>query len=338
MPSISKELSQTINDLVIPGKGILAADESTGTIGKRFESIKVENTVENRQRYRSLLASTEDLGNHISGVILFEETLQQSTDKGKSIPQEFIAKKIVPGIKVDQGLIAMENFPNDKITQGLDGLAQRLAQYKKQGARFAKWRNVFNITSLTPNRTVILANAEVHARYAAICQSLGIVPIVEPEVLMDGNHTLERCAEVTAAVLNETFYVLKQHNIVLEHIILKPNMVIPGKDCSDQSNPEAIAEATLRVFRNHVPAAVPSINFLSGGQTSKQATVNLNAINSLGKQPWYLSFSYGRALQDTCLKTWAGSDKKYSEAQMALAHRAKLNGCATVGKYAVGME
>lgn len=331
-------LSDTINDMVVKGKGILAADESSKTIAKRFQTINLESTEEHRRTYRTLLSTTNHLAQYVSGVILFEETLGQKVDSGAFIP-EFLAKNnIVPGIKVDKGLIDLPQFPGEKITQGLDGLAERLAQYKEQGARFAKWRSVFYIANNTPSRGAIMANAQVLARYAAICQSQGIVPIVEPELLMEGDHTLEKCAEVTEVILRYVFRALHQYRVVLEHIVLKPNMVLPGKDCTDQSHPEAIGAETIKVLRRAVPAAVPSINFLSGGQSSEEATANLNAINALGPQPWHLSFSYGRALQEHCLKTWQGNDGNVKVAQDALFKRAKLNGAATLGNYEVSME
>jgi fructose-bisphosphate aldolase class I len=331
-------LSKTISDLVINGKGILAADESSPTIAKRFKSINIESNEEYRRAYRSLLATTPKLGEHVSGVILYEETLGQKTDQGKAIPQAFAAQGIVPGIKVDKGLVSLPSFGEDKVTQGLDGLPERLQAYAEQGARFAKWRAVFSISAQTPSQFALDVNAHNLARYAAICQDNGIVPIVEPEVLMDGRHTLATCEQVTSAALQAVFNALYQQRVSLEHIILKPNMVIPAKDCVDQSSAIQIAEATLRVLRQHVPAAVPSINFLSGGQTPEQATLNLNAMNSLGQQPWFLSFSYGRALQETCLAAWRGSPENLNAAQQELFKRAKLNGAASLGKYTASME
>lgn len=329
----TQALSQTIDDIVITGKGILAADESLGTIGKRFDTIATENTEENRRAYRSLLATTPHLGEHISGVILFEETLLQKTEKGESIPEAFAHQGIVPGIKVDKGLVAFNNSPNEKITQGLDSLAERLPHYKMQGARFAKWRDVFSITDTTPSQAAIDANADVLAEYAKICQAHDIVPIVEPEVLMDGNHSIERCHEASITTYKSVFSALTKHGVKLEFIILKPNMIVPGKNCADQSNAHRIAELTLDALNKTVPAAVPSINFLSGGQSPVEATVNLNAINSHGKQPWYLSFSYGRALQEPCLAAWKGDPENVTAAQDALLNRAKLNGAATTGAY-----
>jgi fructose-bisphosphate aldolase class I len=300
------ELESTIIDMAQKGRGILAADESAPTIAKRFKAIDVESTEENRRVWRSLLVTTEGLGEYISGLILFEETLSQKTDEGLFIPEAAWAQKIVPGIKVDKGKIPLALSPGDEITQGLDGLAERLRGYKEQGARFAKWREVYGIDQHAPTQHGIEANAEMLARYAAVCQEEGLVPIVEPEVLMDGSHDIERHTEVTEAVQHAVFHALHRHNVVLELMILKPNMVLPGKDCRT-AEPEEVAEATLRVLRRTVPAAVPSINFLSGGQGPEEATSNLNAINQQAEYaPWNLSISYGRALQETALKAWGG--------------------------------
>jgi fructose-bisphosphate aldolase class I len=337
--SIQSELQATIADMVAEGKGILAADESLPTIAKRFKAVNVESTEENRRAYRALLLTTQGLGEFIGGVILFEETLGQKTADGKPLPQAAAEQGIVPGIKVDKGTIALANAPGDLITQGLDGLADRLAGYKEQGARFAKWREVYNIAGHNPTALGIKANAEVLARYAAICQSLGIVPIVEPEVLLDGDHTIERCFEVTEAVQHAVFHALYRHRVTLEYIVLKPSMVLPGKDAPNKAGPEEIAEQTLAQLRRTVPAAVPGINFLSGGQTPEQATANLNAINTLaGNAPWQLSFSYARALQEPVLKTWQGKDENIQAAQQALYRRAKLNGAASTGSYTPEME
>ncbi|CDZ76749.1 Fructose-bisphosphate aldolase class 1 [Legionella massiliensis] len=327
------ELSATMEILLQDGKGILAADESSGTIGKRFDSIGVENTVESRRDYRLLLATTPDLEQYINGVILFEETFEHKDENGTPIAELFANKGIVPGIKVDKGLVDLANTDNEKVTQGLDGLVERLEHFKKLGAKFAKWRNVYTISEYTPSLTAIKAGAEMLARYAATCQSLGIVPIVEPEVLMDGNHTIEHCAEACEMVLHELFHALFIHQVELEHIVLKPSMVTCGKSVSPFSSPEEVADYTLSVFRNNVPAAVPTINFLSGGQTPVEATANLNAINSAGYQPWNLSFSYGRALQEDCLKTWGGKPENVKAAQDALLKRARLNSAACFGEY-----
>lgn len=340
MTILHEELAATIDELVKPGTGcgILAADESTGTIGKRFASINIENNENNRRDYRLMLATTPDLNNYVSGVILFEETLTHKDSKGQTIPQLFASAGIVPGIKVDKGLVNLANTEEEKVTEGLDGLATRLATYRSQGARFAKWRNVYNISDIKPSILAIQTGAEMLARYAAACQNAGIVPIVEPEVLIDGDHTIDQCAEATEAVLHEVYKALFRHQVILDYTILKPSMVIAGSECPEQSTPEQVAEYTLLILRNTVPASVPSINFLSGGQTSEQATANLNAINSYGPQPWQLSFSYGRALQDTCIKAWKGNAENINVAQQALLKRAKLNAAATLGTYKAEME
>jgi fructose-bisphosphate aldolase, class I len=326
-------LIATITELAVPGKGILAADESLSTIGKRFATIGLENTEEHRRQYRSLLCTTPDLGDYVNGMILFEETLTQQDDHGKPLPKILAEQGIVPGIKVDKGLIRLANTLDEQVTQGLDGLAERLTHYKEQGARFAKWRNVYRISEVTPSLAAIKIGAENLARYAAICQELGIVPIVEPEVLMDGDHTIEHCAEVIEIVLMELFSALFLHQVHLELMVLKPSMVIAGADCSQQNTAQEVAEYTINVFRNNVPAAIPTINFLSGGQTPEQATTNLNAINSLDIQPWLLSFSYGRALQEPCLQAWQGKADNISAAQDTLYRRAQLNSLASVGEY-----
>lgn len=324
-------LAQTMDHLLQEGKGILAADESNSTIGKRFESIGVENSEQNRRDYRLLLATTPNLEKYINGVILFEETFQQTDDQGTPIAELFAQKGIVPGIKVDRGLISLANTNDEKITQGLDGLEQRLIQFKKQGARFAKWRNVYSITEVTPSYQAMKAGADVLARYAACCQDAGIIPIVEPEILMDGNHSIDECADTCEMVLHEVFNALFLYQIELENIILKPSMISCGKERKPFSSPEEIAAYTIAVFRNTVPAAVPSINFLSGGQTPKQATANLKAINSLGVQPWILSFSFGRALQEDCLQAWKGKEENTQKAQEALLLHAKNNSIACFG-------
>lgn len=335
--TIQEELNATIRELVQPGKGILAADESHPTIAKRFKAVGVESSEEKRQEYRSLIFSASGLGEFISGVILFEETLGQNSLDNVAMPKLLASKGIVPGIKVDKGKQPLVNAPGDEITMGLDGLEDRLEIYKNRGARFAKWRNVFHISDTLPSRQAIEANAEVLARYAAVCQSLGIVPIVEPEVLIDGNHTLERSAEVSEAVIREVFLALSRHKVLLECMILKPSMVTPGKEAS-KASPEDVASATIGVFRRAVPAAVPGIFFLSGGQTPEEATLNLNAMNSIGSQPWELSFSYGRALQEPAQKAWAGHLDNGPEAQAAILKRARLNGAARSGNYRPEME
>jgi fructose-bisphosphate aldolase, class I len=327
------ELSNTIDHLSQPGKGILAADESNGTIGKRFDTIGVKNTEENRRDYRILLAETAELENYINGVILFEETFTHSNTDGISVSELFIQKGILPGIKIDRGLAPLTNTDGEQTTQGLDGLDERLQHFKKQGAAFAKWRNVFSISEYTPSLVAVKSGAETLARYAAACQNAGLVPIVEPELLIDGNHSIEQAAETSEVILHEVFNALFLHQVALECIILKPSMITNGKEQASFSSPEEIAEYTLSVFRNQVPAAVPSINFLSGGQTPEQATLNLDAINNFGEQPWMLSFSYGRALQEACLKAWSGHEANTAAAQAALLEQARANSLACLGQY-----
>ena len=336
--NLQDELQATIDMMVQKGKGILAIDESSPTIAKRFKSIEVESTEENRRAYRSLILATADLGEFISGVILLEETLEQRTDDGIMLPELCTQQGIVPGIKVDKGKLSLANAVGDEITQGLDGLDERLQGYKAQGARFAKWRDVYHIAETTPSRLAIEANAEVLARYAAICQAQGIVPIVEPEVLIDGGHNLQRCADVSEAVFHAVFHALHRHHVVLEHMLLKPNMMVPGKQNPQKAGSEEVAAQTIRVLRRTVPAAVPSINFLSGGLTPQQSTAYLNAINQQGPQPWELTFSYGRALQEPALHAWKGDSVNAEKTQAALYKRAKLNGAARYGKYTEAME
>ncbi len=333
-----EELSNTMEQMVQEGKGILAADESNGTIGKRFASIGVENNEENRKNYRLMLATTPNLEQYINGVILFEDTFNQTDEHGTSIAKLFADKGIVPGIKVDKGLVELANTEKEQVTQGLDGLTERLLHFKKLGAKFAKWRNVYSISEYTPSLTAVKTGAENLARYAAACQEAGIVPIVEPEVLIDGDHSIEHCAEVCEIVLHELFHALFIHQVELEHIILKPSMVTCGKEYKPFSAPDEVADYTISVFRNNVPASVPTINFLSGGQTSQQATANLNAINSIDHQPWLLSFSFGRALQEDCLAAWGGKKENTEKAQEALLKRARLNGLACVSEYNSSME
>ena len=336
--SVREQLQQTIDDLVDERRGILAADESAPTIKKRFDAVGVESTEENRRAYRSLLLDSEGLGEYICGVILFEETLGQKNASGVPLPEVAWRQRIVPGIKVDKGKGPLPGAPGDLITAGLDGLAERLQTYVAQGARFAKWREVYPITPANPTALGLRANAEMLARYAAVCQELGVVPIVEPEVLTDGDHDIDRCAEVTEQVLHSVFHALHLHGVVFEHMLLKPNMVLPAEDCR-RAEPGEVAEATLRVMRRSVPAAVPSINFLSGGQGPEEATQNLNAINqSRGTAPWQLSISYGRALQQPALKAWGGKEDNRAAAQAALLKRARLNSLARQGQYQVAME
>ena len=332
------QLQTTVDLLVQTGKGILAADESGPTIAKRFKAIGAESTEENRRAYRNLLLAAPGLGAFISGVILYEETLGQRADDGTPLPELAARSGIVPGIKVDAGKIALALAPGDEITQGLDGLAKRLGVYKAQGARFAKWRAVYNISDTLPSRLAIEANADALACYAAICQDESIVPIVEPEVLMDGGHTLARCAEVTEAVLHEVFHALHRHRVVLEHMLLKPSMVVPGKEQAQQASVAEVATQTLRILKRTVPPAVPGIFFLSGGQTPAEATAHLDAMNRLGPHPWALSFSYGRALQEPALQAWKGRVVNARSAQEALLERARLNSEAREGRYDAAME
>jgi fructose-bisphosphate aldolase class I len=332
------ELEATIAQIAVPGKGILAADESTGTIAKRFASINLESTSETRRAYRELLFTTPGIAEFINGVILYEETLGQRANNGKLFPELLAELGIVPGIKVDKGITRLPNTQDESITQGLDGLAERLATYKEMGARFAKWRAVLNISATLPSCLSIRANAQALARYAAISQDQGIVPIVEPELLMDGDHSLERNAEATEKTLHTVFHELNKHGVILEGIILKPSMVITGTTHRPQASVEAVAHATVKVLRRTVPAAVPTINFLSGGQSSELATAHLNAMNATKQHPWLLSFSYGRALQDTCLKTWQGKPENVKAAQQAFYKRAKLNSAACKGQYTQTME
>jgi len=330
------DLEATICSMVQPGKGILAADESLPTIAKRFAQIQdgFESTEENRRDYRTLLFTAPGIEKYISGVILFEETLAHATDDGTPLLELLSQRGIVPGIKVDKGKGPLALSPGDLITYGLDGLAERLQHYKSQGACFAKWREVYEIGEHNPSPVGIAANAEMLARYAAVCQEQGIVPIVEPEVLIDGDHSLARCAEVTEAVQKEIFHALHRHHVVLEHIVLKPNMVLPGKAHSNRASADEIAEATIRLLRRCVPTAVPSINFLSGGMTPKESTTNLNAINAaFPHERWLLSFSYGRALQQPVLEAWRGQAENTAQAQRVLLERAKLNGAAQRGEY-----
>src|SRR5271170_2962479 len=332
------ELSAAARALVAKSRGILAADESTSTIKKRFDSIKLESTEESRRTYREMLFTAPGAESYISGVIMYDETLRQKTKDGVPFPTYLAQHGMVPGIKVDMGAKPLAGFPGETMTEGLDGLRERLAEYYKLGARFAKWRAVINIDSGIPSRYAIDANAEGLARYAALCQEAGIVPIVEPEVLMDGAHTLDRCEEVTNLVLDSVFSHLFAARVVFEGMVLKPNMVIPGKKASDQATPERIAEATVRTLKRQVPSAVPGIAFLSGGQSPTDATLHLNLMHALGPLPWALTFSYGRALQEDALNAGAGKESGFAGGQKALAKRAKLNGLAAVGQYSAALE
>lgn len=337
--SNEQELQGTILALVQKGKGILAADESEPTIAKRFKTVGVEPTEENRRAYRTLLLSTASIGEFISGVILYEETLGQRADDGTPLPELATRQGVVAGIKVDRGTLDLSGAPGDKITQGLDGLGERLKTYKTLGARFAKWREIYPITGHNPTLLGIEANAEMLARYAAVCQEEGFVPIVEPEVLLDGDHSQQCCAEVTEAVLHAVFHALHRHGVLLEYMLLKPSMVLPGKEHDRRASPEEVAAATVKVLRRTVPAAVPSLNFLSGGQTPEEASANLNAINVMFPHaPWALSFSFARALQQPVMETWCGESQNLDRAQQAFYLRARLNSLASMGLYEPEME
>jgi fructose-bisphosphate aldolase class I len=332
------ELERIAKAMVAPGRGILAADESSSTIKKRFDKISLESIEENRRAYRDMLFTTAGIQDHISGVILFDETLRQKTRDGVPFADYLNKLGIVPGIKVDTGAKPLAGFANETITEGLDGLRERLAEYHKLGARFAKWRAVIDIAADIPSAFAIDANAHALARYAALCQEAGIVPIVEPEVLMDGAHSLERCEEVTSAALVAVFAQLAAHRVHLEGMILKPNMVISGKKNANRASPQAVAEATVRTLKRYVPSAVPGIAFLSGGQSSPEAALHLSLINQLGPLPWQVTFSYGRALQDAALAAWGGKASNVGAGQAALGKWARLNGLARSGKYKEGMD
>ena len=333
------ELKLVAQAIVAGRKGILAADESSPTIKQRFDTIKLESTEENRRRYREILFTSEGIEKSVGGVILFDETLRQATKEGIPFAQLLNSLGIMPGIKVDRGAKALALYPGDKIAEGLDGLRERLLEYKLLGAKFAKWRAVIEIDEYKiPSAFAIHANAHALARYAALCQEIDLVPIVEPEVLMDGAHSIERCEVVTSRVLEAVFAELDAHGVLFEGMLLKPNMIIPGKKCERQAFAQEVAEATLRCFARYVPAAVPGIVFLSGGQSPTEATENLNAMNAMGKHPWEVSFSYGRALQAPVLAAWMGKESNVAVAQQALLKRCQLNGLAREGKYAAKME
>jgi fructose-bisphosphate aldolase class I len=331
------DLEQTARALVAPGKGILAADESDGTIKKRFDSIGVESTEDNRRAYRDMLF-TADAADYISGVILFDETIRQNALDGTPFPKVLEDQGIIPGIKVDKGAKPLANAPGETITEGLDGLRDRLDEYRELGARFAKWRAVISIGAGIPSEYCLWTNAHALARYAALSQEAGLVPIVEPEVLMDGDHSLERSFDVTSRTLYAVFTELRDQRVHFEQMLLKPNMVLSGYDASNRAGTQEVAEATLRCFRRHVPAAVPGIVFLSGGQTDEDATAHLNAMNAMGPLPWELSFSYGRALQAPALKAWGGDPDHVDAGKAAYVHRARLNGLARTGSYSPDME
>ena len=336
----TRDLAAVAQAMVAPGKGILAADESTGTIEKRLASIKVECTEANRRAYRDMLFGARGLGQFVSGVILYDETIRQKAADGTPFVDLLAKNGILPGIKVDTGAKNLALCPEEKVTEGLDNLAKRCAEYVKLGAKFAKWRAVITIGADIPSSTCIAANAHALARYAAICQEAGLVPIVEPEVLMDGGHTIERCEQVTEWALNAVYEALYMNRVSLEDSVLKPSMVISGKDCPRQAGVEEVAERTVRTLKRTVPAAVAGIAFLSGGQSDEAATAHLNAMNrmSAGRVPWPLSFSYGRALQHASLNAWRGAAANVAAAQAALLHRARMNGLATLGRYSADLE
>jgi fructose-bisphosphate aldolase class I len=332
------DLERVAIAMVAKDKGLLAADESTSTIKKRFDKIGLDSTEEHRRAYRDMLFTTPGVAQWISGVILFDETIRQKTHDGTPFPDYLAKLGIIPGIKVDAGAKALAGFANETITEGLDGLRERLGEYYKLGARFAKWRGVIDIGEDIPTRFAIESNAHALARYAALCQEQNIVPIVEPEVLMDGAHTIERCEAVTDEVLAEVFSQLGRQRIHLEGMILKPNMVISGKKCGTQASPEQVASATVRCLKRHVPSAVPGIMFLSGGQSPAHATLHLSLMNKLGALPWKLSFSYGRALQDAALAAWGGKPANVAAGQKEFHKWSRLNGMASSGAFKAGME
>jgi fructose-bisphosphate aldolase, class I len=333
------ELNKVATAMVTPGKGILAADESSGTIKKRFDAIGVESTEETRRDYREMLfRSSEAMSKHISGVILYDETIWQNARDGTPLVKLIEQSGAIPGIKVDEGTQALPNCPDELVTVGLDKLAERLKKYYERGARFAKWRAVIDIGQNIPSMTAIRVNAHALARYAALCQAAQIVPIVEPEVLMDGDHDIDRCYEVTSRVLNKTFRELWAQRVALEGMILKPNMAVSGKKCPKQASVEEVAEKTIRLLKSCVPAAVPGIAFLSGGQSDEQATAHLDAMNRLGPLPWPLTFSYGRALQAAPQKAWSGKAENTAAGQRAFSHRARMNALASKGEWESSLE
>ncbi len=332
------ELNAIAKKMVAPGKGLLAADESTGTIKKRFDKIGVENTEDNRRDYREMMFRTPVMKQHISGVILYDETIRQKAKDGTPLVKIIQDADSVPGIKVDAGAKPLAGAPNETITEGLDGLRERFQEYHRLGARFAKWRGVYEIADGNPSHDAIHANAHALARYAALAQENGIVPIVEPELLMDGAHTIERCEGVTEWILKEVFQELYYAGVKLEGIILKPNMIVPGMKCAKQNSAEEVAQRTVTVLKRCVPAAVPGIAFLSGGQSDLDATAHLDAMNKIGGLPWALTFSYGRALQAAPQAAWAGKTDNVAKAQAAFTHRARMNGLAALGKWSEAEE
>jgi fructose-bisphosphate aldolase, class I len=331
-------MRETARELVAPGKGILAADESTGTIEKRFDQVGVGSTEDNRRAYRQMLFTTPGVGDHIAGVILYDETIRQATDEGIPFTEVLEKAGVIPGIKVDTGAKPLAFFDGETVTEGLDGLRERLADYRELGARFAKWRATYFVGDSTPTEFAVLANGHGMARYAALCQEATIVPIVEPEVLMDGEHDIAACETATARALEVLFTQLLQHRVDLSGTLLKVNMVVPGKGAAEQVDDATIAEATLRTLMANVPKDVPGVVFLSGGMSDEEATSRLNEMNRRGDVPWQLSFSYGRALQQPALKAWAGAPENVEAAQAALAHRARMNGLARSGEWSPSME
>jgi fructose-bisphosphate aldolase, class I len=332
-----EELADIAQAMVAPGKGIIAIDESTNTIKKRFEGVGVENSEDNRCAYREMLLTAPNLGDHISGAILYDETIRQSTRAGVPFTKVMMDAGILPGIKVDKGPVPLAGCPGEVVTEGLDGLRQRLEEYARLGAKFAKWRAVITIGEDAPSSTCIEANAHALARYAALCQEAGIVPMVEPEVLMDGDHDIEVCYDVTEATLRSLFGALYEQNVMLEGTILKASMVIAGKDCKDKADAETVAAETIRCLKSAVPSILPGIVFLSGGQSDEDATAHLNAMNQMGPHPWPLSFSYGRAMQSAALKLWAADMKgNFAAAQKIVAQRARENGLAALGRWNKG--
>ncbi|HVS26933.1 MAG TPA: class I fructose-bisphosphate aldolase [Burkholderiales bacterium] len=334
----AQQLETAAAAMVAKGKGILAIDESSSTCKKRFDSIGVESTTENRRAYRELLITVPGGGQYVSGMILFDETIRQATADGTPFPAALKRQGILIGIKVDTGAKKLAGAPGEQVTEGLDGLRERLTEYRGLGASFAKWRAVINIGESIPSQYCLDANAHALARYSALCQEAGLVPIVEPEVIMEGNHTIERCFDVTEATLRTVFNVLYQQRVTLEHMVLKASMVISGDQCLKQASVEEVAKQTVRCLKRTVPAAVPGVVFLSGGQSAEVATAHLNIMNQMGPHPWPLSFSYGRALQDPALKTWRGQAGNVAAAQKALYHREKMNSAACYGRYTAQME
>jgi fructose-bisphosphate aldolase, class I len=335
----SHHLESVALALLAEGKGILAADETIPTLTRRFDTLGIRSTEQSRRTYREMLFTSSGAAEFIGGAIMYDETIRQKSSSGTPLAEVLTVQGILPGIKVDIGAKPLTGSPNETVTEGLDGLRDRLKEYHGMSARFAKWRAVIHLTDTLPSSACVSANAHALARYASLCQEQELVPIVEPEVLMDGSHTIERCEEVTGVVLHAVFNALFEQGVALEGMLLKPNMVIAGKECTGQASVEEVATATLRCLRRHVPAAMPGIVFLSGGQNARLATAHLNAINRLpGPKPWKLSFSYGRALQDPALEAWDGRDENLAAGQRALYRRASFNGAATVGKYTDEME